>query len=771
MANTKTIEKLHKTFPSIFQLKGKAPNLKNWQTWCFKPYPFYIGQFEDDTQNAGLPCGPANNCLVGDDDQPDAIRHYVEKHGEELKPTRTHITGKGGIHYFWKFPEECEEGFYYGNASVKDDNRESLFDIRGIGGQVVAPGSIHPETGEYYTIGNDIPMAQAPQCILDLCKRPIATASPLLQALFHGYGHHADQAPQAPGKKDEGLHIPVGDPDDILQNLQLSYSVKHLIKNGTDKGERSEAIFSVITSLLNADVEDSAIHLLFGAFPIGEKFRENGNFTARLQAEIDRARAKEIPENFEDFLSFRRNTTDTGNAERLVKLHGRDIRFCPPQGKWYVFDGRHWKVDDLKTLNRIAKHTVKDIYKDASKENSEKTRKTLSKWAMKSDSRSKIEAMIYLAQGEEGIPILPADMDTHKFLLNVNNGTLNLETGDLLVHDRRHLITKIIPINYDPQAQCPRWLQFLDEITDSNADLVEYMQKAIGYSLTGDTREDCFFILHGNGANGKSTFLQTVSDLLDDYSLTADFTTFLQTKIDKIRNDIAGFYRKRLVMSIEAPKNKQFAEQILKALTGRDTISARFLFKEYFQFKPECKIFMAVNDLPKIEGTDYAIWRRVRLIPFDVRFPDEDQDKTLPDTLKKELPGILTWSVEGCKKWLKDGLESPKLVKSATDKYRADMDIIGPFLSDCCVVYPDNLEFYEKTADLYSVYKAHTKREGDIPISLKSFGDRLRKHGLTDTLIGKRRLAGWKGITITTEGWHLLKSSEKEPQGADNVPF
>lgn len=336
--------------------------------------------------------------------------------------------------------------------------------------------------------------------------------------------------------------------------------------------------------------------------------------------------------------------------------------------------------------------------------------------------------MVSLAQSESGIPIPPSQMDTSHYLLSCQNGTIELKTGVLKQHDPQDFITKRLFVEYNPQAACPKWIEFLETIFNWNYDLIQFVQRAVGYPLTGDVSEQCFFLLYGTGANGKSVFLKTMTNLLCDYAQTADFETFLAKKNDGgVRNDIARMQGRRFISAIEAESGKRLSENLIKSLTGGDAISARFLFAEFFDFSPIFKLWLAANHKPKINGTDHAIWRRIRLIPFAVTIPEDKQDRHLEEKLKAELPGILTWAVQGCLAWQRTGLQTPTEVRNATIGYREEMDSIGAFISDCCALLPDAKV---QAGKLYEAYKKWAEENGEFILKQRDFGMRLSERGL-----------------------------------------
>jgi putative DNA primase/helicase len=351
--------------------------------------------------------------------------------------------------------------------------------------------------------------------------------------------------------------------------------------------------------------------------------------------------------------------------------------------------------------------------------------------------------MIELAKSEPGIPVRPRELDADPWVLNLSNGTLDLQTGQLREHRREDLLTKLAPVAYDPAAQCPRWEAFLDRIFAEDVELIRFVQKAVGYSLTGSTQEQCFFILYGAGANGKTTLMQTVSALLRDYARQTPTETLLIQRGDGVRNDLARLQGARFVYASEAEGGRKLAEALIKQLTGGDTLTARYLYKEHFEFQPTFKIWLAVNHKPDVQGTDHAIWRRMRLLPFIVTIPAAEQDKQLAEKLQGELPGILRWAVEGCLLWQQEGLEPPAVVKRATGDYRSEMDVITAFLNECCTL---EAEHQVGVNVLYARYVGWCTQMGEQAVTKKVFGATLLERRFTQGRSASERY--WQGIAL-----------------------
>ena len=423
-----------------------------------------------------------------------------------------------------------------------------------------------------------------------------------------------------------------------------------------------------------------------------------------------------------------RALTDYGNAERLVDRFGDNIRYCFEQD-WLIWTGKRWTEDKTGQLMRYAKETVRHIYGEAERSEDKDTRKKIASHALNSEKRDRLKAMIDLARDEAGIPTRATMLDIDPLAFNVLNGTLDLKSGQLKPHNRSDLITKITHVEYLPDAECPHWLAFLDRIFNNDKTMIGFLQQGIGYSLTGLTVEQIFFLLYGTGSNGKSTFLEIIKLLLGDYSKATNFTTFLEKQGDGIRNDLAGLAGARFVIAKEAKMGKGFDESVIKELTGGDTISARFLRKEFFEFKPAFKIWLAANHKPRIKEQSTGIWRRVRLIPFEVQIPEEEADRDLITKLQSELSGILNWALEGCLAWQKAGkLMIPGRVKDATEAYKSESDRLREFITENCFTGRAT-KFSVIFSTLYSAYVTWCKSNDEMPLGKMSFRSALEERG------------------------------------------
>jgi P4 family phage/plasmid primase-like protien len=454
---------------------------------------------------------------------------------------------------------------------------------------------------------------------------------------------------------------------------------------------------------------------------------------------VRRPRAKEYP------------LTDYGNAERLVKCHGANLRYCEAWGKWLVWDDSRWVVDRTGEVMRRAKYTIRAFIREALDIDDDTKRQAYLKHLLKSESERALRAMIALAQSEPGIPVVPEKLDTHPMLLTCKNGTLDLTTGELRPHRREDLITKMVPVEYDPSAECPTVDRFIADIFGNDPEMVAYIWRALGYALTGSCKERVMFILWGaKGNNGKTTLLELLADVLCDYSAKVRADTLMIKRGDGgIPNDLARLKGARFVFSSEGEENRRLAEALVKEITGGDTITARFMRAEWFDFKPEFKLFFATNHRPVIRGTDNAIWKRIHLIPFTERFVENPGagehpiDKDLPAKLRAELPGFLARMVKGCMEWQQKGLCPPEKVQAATEEYRAEMDVMADWIAECCVVTP---KAQAAPMALYESYSKWCVAAGETPMKLKSFSLRLKDRGFEAKRVKGRRF--YRGIGL-----------------------
>jgi putative DNA primase/helicase len=413
--------------------------------------------------------------------------------------------------------------------------------------------------------------------------------------------------------------------------------------------------------------------------------------------------------------------TDMGNAKLLVDRHGYELHYCHTSGKWLIWDCTRWKADDTGEIYRRAKETVEHLWVEASKQSADAL-----KQALRSQSNNRIKAMTNLAESDARIATNNKSFDKNPWLLNILNGTIDLHTGKLRPHDPNDLITKSAPVEFDPAAVCPIWLKFLDRIMAGNDNLIGYLQRAVGYALTGDISEHVLFLLYGTGQNGKSTFLNLLLKMLGDYAKQAAPNLLIEKHFESHPTEIADLEGCRLVSSIDCEHRRGFDESLVKQLTGGDRLKARFMRQDFFEFDPTQKFFIAVNNKPSIKGTDYGIWRRIKTIPFTITIPESERDKTLPEKLLAEFPGILNWAIQGCLEWQREGLGTPDEVTKATNEYREDMDSLGDFLEECCVVHENARQ---QVKEVYQAYSDWCHQNGEHPMNSRNLSKELKQRG------------------------------------------
>lgn len=429
--------------------------------------------------------------------------------------------------------------------------------------------------------------------------------------------------------------------------------------------------------------------------------------------------------------------TDTGNAHRLYDKFGKVIRYSYNRKKWYFWDGKLWQLDDSGEVKKLADEVCEDLKHEAFLEQDDDLQQAALKFAKKTASSHNKEAMVKECQHLYDIPASPDDFDSYADFLNCQNGIVNLRNGELIPHDANFMMSKICFSEYDTKQREPKmWLRFLDEVTNGDNALQDYIQRCVGYSLTGSTKEQCAYFLYGMGNNGKSTFLDTVSDLLGNYASNAQpDTLMIQSKLGGGANsDIARLKSARFVTCEEPTEGVRLNEGLIKQLTGGSKVTCRFLYGDEFEYTPEFKIWIATNHKPVIRGTDFGIWRRIKLIPFEVNIPASKVDKNLKYKLRKEFPQILAWAVEGCMKWQKYGIDEPDCVIEATKDYKKEMDLIAGFVEQCLVIDYDG-EHRIFANDLFALYSKWAKANNEWEMSSKKFfleaGKKIPEKGRT----------------------------------------
>ena len=464
--------------------------------------------------------------------------------------------------------------------------------------------------------------------------------------------------------------------------------------------------------------------------------------------------------------------TDAGNGEHFARLYADLIRYDHRRNSWLLWHEHWWSPDDRGAVRRLAKEAARDRYQAAVEIEDLGARASEARFAVASENRGRIDAMLLAARSEPPIADAGRHWNADPWLLGVENGVVDLRTGVLRAGHPADRMTLHTAIAFEPDTSCPRWEQFLDEVFGSDAELIAFITRAVGYSLTGDTREQCLFTCHGSGSNGKSTFLGVLRTLAGEYGTNTPFSTFELHSRSAIPNDLAALADRRLVTAAETAEGTRLNEARMKALTGGDEVTARFLRREFFTFRPVAKFWLAVNHKPRVTDDSHGFWRRVRLIPFLRRFTD-DGDQDLPAKLEAELPGILAWAVRGALAWQTDGLRPPPAVASATESYRVESDPLADFLDASCI---EGAGLEVGAAHAFRAYQSWADEQGlSIRERLTStaFGTRLAdryqkrrtKSGRVYTGVGL--ISDHPGFSGTTRVQGLVTGSEHKHDDSD----
>jgi putative DNA primase/helicase len=505
---------------------------------------------------------------------------------------------------------------------------------------------------------------------------------------------------------------------------------------------RSALLFAFVTGALGARVAEEVIigaclDEAHAGCAIFEHCQDKGG-RAYVERQIERAKIQ-VRETRSEMM------TDLGNARALVRLHGSDLRYVHAWSSWLAWQDDHWRRDDSEAVVRKAKATVEEIFVEAASISDEALRTNLRKHAIASQNAQRLTAIVKLAQSEKEVVLAVEKIDADPLLLGVRNGVVDLRTGRFRPAWRDDYVTKRAGVAFDGSAECPHWIGFLKKIFSGDRDLITYLQRATGYVLTGLTVEEILFVLWGKGANGKSTFRETLFALLGDYAVGSDASLLITTKnVGGATPDLARLHGRRLVTINETSPNDFLNESRVKFITSHDIITARNLYEAPFDFTPTHKTIVTTNHKPIVRGTDHGIWRRIHLIPFLVKILDKEADKHFREKkLVPELPGILNWAIAGCASYLKDGLSPPRSVTDATEGYRHDMDIVGLWIEDRCELNPGS---EIPTAVLHLDYKRWAETQVGFAMSTIAFARELSGKGFEPMKVGGSR--GFRGLKL-----------------------
>jgi len=423
--------------------------------------------------------------------------------------------------------------------------------------------------------------------------------------------------------------------------------------------------------------------------------------------------------------------TDTGCARRLLSLYGDQVRYNEePYGKWLWWNGSHWQFDTTNKIFEYVDKMVTELYHKASETRKGDYRDSLVNLARGLEGMKRQNSLVAKTKTMQGIAVSADMLDADPWLFNVANGTLDLTGGEVVFREHRQedYLTRAAPVSYDAAAKCPCWEKFLGEIFAGDAEIIQFMQRAVGYSLTGDISEQCLFFAYGTGANGKSVFFNAIELLLGEFFYRAPAEMILQHKNVPIPADVANLKGKRFVITSELEENRRLAEARVKSLTGGDPIEARKLYGDWFVFQPTHKLWMYGNHKPIIVGSDEGIWRRVKVIPFTVTIPEENRRpmREMLDEFREELSGILNWALEGYRRYREAGFTVPAAMKTAGSEYRSEMDILGQFILECAVI---NRNIESNGKQVWQAYRGWCDERGEHALAGTRFYQKLRERG------------------------------------------
>lgn len=463
----------------------------------------------------------------------------------------------------------------------------------------------------------------------------------------------------------------------------------------------------------------------------GTKGNHNGESTDSRN-KIDISAAMRIP------------LTDLGNAERFARDNGDGLRYVPEWRKWLAWNGSYWQVDTANiAVMQSAKETARGIYSEASKTPDTGRQASLAKHARESQSHSRLNAMIGLAASEEPFPISQGSLDSDPRLLNTASGTVELDTGTLRDHRREDLLTK--SASNECGGTSEEWQRFLNTIFADDTDLIGFIQRLIGCALIGEQREHLLPVFYGSGANGKSVFINAIMHALGDYAGSAAPGLFMASRNERHSTELADLFGLRLVVLAETRDGAKLDECLVKSLTGGDMIKARRMREDFWEFKPSHLPVIVSNHRPVVRGTDHGIWRRLRLVPFNVTIPTEQQDNNLTNRLQREAPAILQWLVEGCLEWHRNGLDEPDSVRLATQEYRAESDVLGRWFEECGVKLT-GLNETTKASHLLQSYNDWAEKVHEPSRNPRWLSKQLEEKGLTK--VKDREGVKYQGIKL-----------------------
>lgn len=699
----------------------------------WRPEPEGLAQNWFPYANIGIVTGRSSGIFVLDNDVyaggEQTLGAYERRHGP-MPLTRVHSTSRAGLHFFFAHP-----GFDVRNSARKALGRG--LDIRGENGFVVAPPSMGAHGPYELNPAHDIAPAEAPAWLLDLLR-----------------SHDKEQT---------GASISGAEPSQATgaarQYAEAALTAEAETMRNADHGERNDTLnrcaFALGTlggaGLLTEEAAWDALHRAALDAGLGEG-EIRSTFLSGWRKGLENPRHVQWQVMATDWPV--RPRTEFGLADRMADHFGDQLRWCPEMDTWLVYRGGVWITGSKRAgewaaqaMLRRLENTEADAYDDTTVIAPDGTTETASArdqfldWLAKNQTRKAVSAAAHLATGLQLMQMSQHTFDSDPLLLNVRNGVAHLSTGELVNHDPEQRMTLQCAASYYPGEPAPKFERFLQQV-QPDPEMRAYLQRVAGYAATGLTVEQVFFLLHGRGANGKSVWQEVVAHVLGTYSQIMPVETLTASSVDgRIPNDVARMAGKRFLIASETKAGKQLDEQRLKQLTGGDSITARYMRGEWFEFRPVGKLQLTTNHLPRMSD-DAATWRRIHLIPWPVIIPEHERDGYLKDTLiREESNGILNWIVQGALAWHAEGLNPPQAIRDALAQYQEDEDIVGQFVGECLdVVPPLPGAVGRDVASIYQTYAGWARREGHPVNGQKWLTTRLKK------VYEYKRVNGWAGF-------------------------
>lgn len=678
---------------AVFPLRGKAPRTQRGFKDASTDAELIAGWW-DGSPDANVGIRTGDGLVVVDIDPrhggEDTFLELVGEHGVPL--TAAVETGGGGQHLYFRPP---------GGESVASRKLGPGVDLKAEGGYVVAPPSVHPETGSRYRFSARREYAELPRFLLDAEKRRNGSAPPV------------------------GDAIPAG-----ARNEKLTSLAGTMRRRGMGEAEILAALVVANEQRCQPPLEREEVESI-------------ARSVASYAPHESPFEAGEAPGSIPD-----RGLDDIGNASRFADAHHKALRYCAAWRRWLWWDGRRWQEDDSLEPLRRARQTARALADEAAAEPDEERRKALLGHARRSAGEPRVRAMLTLAASDTRVVVRPADLDADPWALNTESGTVDLRTGELRPHRPEDHLTMLAGAPYDPEAQAPLWEAHLRRCLVSD-ELIGFLQRLAGLSALGLVREHILAMLVGGGQNGKTVTMDAIAAALGDYAAASTASLLLQSRrgVGQATPELADLRGRRYVTVSETPEDARLAAERVKWITGGDTITARRLHGNPFSFRPSHTIWLATNHKPRISDDSVAIWRRIRLVPFTVTIPEADRDDEIGEKLAAERPGILRWIVEGARAYLRDGLVAPPEVRRATARYREDEDSFGAFLAERTATEEGASV---QASALLKAYNAWATEEGAPALSKMALADKLERAGCKRkrTETGSR----WLGLRLIEEG-------------------